>query len=179
MVIIFLGDIHLILCVFLSYFMDYGRPLRVTWNFIVLIHEICSVVTVRSRVVKLVLRFNALRSSLSTIAMAANLIWNKNIINVAVAIDFARVALRHNIVLPIVDDEFEWLTYAYDQLSLKTLQIRIVLARNINLPRLLRRELSKNLNFWIWRQRLLIHIFKEPMLQVDCGFKKANATKEF
>ena len=111
--------------------------------------------------------------------MAANLIWNKNIIDVAIAVDFARIALRHYIVLPIVDNEFEWLTYAYDQLSLKTLQIRIVLARNINLPRLLGRELAKNLNFWIWRQRLLIQIVKEPMLQVDCGFKKTDATEEF
>ena len=46
--------------------------------------------------------------------MAANLIWNKNIIDVAIAVDFTRVALRHNIVLPIVDNEFEWLAYAYD-----------------------------------------------------------------
>ena len=53
------------------------------------------------------------------ITMSSNLSRDKNVINVAIAVDFALVTVGHQVILSIVDYKLEGLAYTYHQLRFK------------------------------------------------------------
>ena len=172
MVVVILGTITVVLRVLEGHLMDdsvvgalgvlFSINLRPIIRIIILVDQIGAVVAVRGRIVNLLLPLQFIRTLRSpklpaTIPMPPNLIRDENVVDIAIAIDFARIAVRHKITFASIYYKFEGLTHSNNKLRFEAFQNRVILAWNAHLPRLLWRKLAKHLNL---RLRCQVHLLR-------------------
>ena len=90
----------------------------------------------------------------------SNLCWIIGVLFIARMISLNGISSWYNILLPTVDHEFKKLTNSNININFETLQLGVILARDLHLPGTLLSKFTEYVNCGIWSYWLIILSFQ-------------------